>query len=94
MKTTKVPGKNSKHRVLLYALSTCAWCKRTKKLLIDHGIEYEYVDVDLCSDEDRDEIHKDIERRGARPSYPIVIVDDKEVIIGFREDAIKEALGI
>ena len=44
---TKVPGENKGHKVTLYALSTCGWCKKTKKFLDELGVEYEYVYVDL-----------------------------------------------
>jgi hypothetical protein len=52
------------------------------------------VDVDLCSDKDREEIRKDITKRGGSPSYPTLIVDDKTLITGFRKDKIQEALEI
>jgi len=90
----KVPGSNNKHRVLLYALSTCAWCKRAKKLLKDENIEYEYIDVDLCDETDRNKIQNDIKRRGGRPVYPTIIIDDDILITGFDENRIKEALRI
>jgi glutaredoxin-like protein NrdH len=94
MKSTKVPGKNNKHRVFMYAISTCAWCKRAKKFLQDNKIEYEYVDVDLCNREDREKIRRDILRRGGRLSYPTIIVDDKIMITDFQESKIREALEI
>ena len=43
MNISKVSGKNNKHKVFLYALSTCVWCKMTKQYLNDNNIEYEYV---------------------------------------------------
>ena len=94
MNMVKISGKNHKHKVLLYALSTCAWCKMTKRFLSDSSVEYEYVDVDLCSEEDRRKIREDIRRRGAEPSYPVIIVDNKRVINGFLKNEIKEALEI
>jgi len=94
MKKIKVSGRNNKHRVLVYAISTCAWCKMTKKFLNDNGVEYEYVDVDLTSDEDHENIREDITSRGGEPSYPTIIVDDKTLITGFRKDKLKEALEI
>jgi glutaredoxin-like protein NrdH len=94
MEKIKVEGKNRNHRVMLYALSTCAWCKLTKKFLNDNKVEYEYVDVDLCSREDREVIKKDIMDRGGEASYPTIIVDEKVLITGFRKDRISEALGI
>lgn len=92
MDKVRVSGRNSEHRVLLYALSTCAWCKMTKKFLSENGIEYEYVDVDLASDEDHEKIRQDIISRGSEPSYPTIIVDNETVITGFRKDLLKEAL--
>jgi glutaredoxin len=92
MNKTKVSGKSNKHKVLLYALSTCAWCKMTKKFLNDNSVEYEYVDVDLANNQDHEKIRDDIVKKGGEPSYPTIIVDDKTVITGFRKDKLKEAL--
>jgi len=92
MKTIKVIGENKGYKVLLYAISTCAWCKRAKKFLAANNIEYEYVDVDLCSKEDQEKISRDILNRGGRLSFPTIIIDDKILITGFHEDRIKEAL--
>jgi len=94
LETVKVPGANKKHKVLLYALSTCAWCKLTKKYLSENKVEYEYVDVDLCSEKARETIRNDIIRRGSEPSYPTIIIDNKLVITGFRKDRLREALGL
>jgi len=94
MDIIKVQGKNSKHKVLVYALSTCAWCKLTKQFLKKNEIEYEYVDVDLCDYEDKEKIKKDILNRGGSLSYPTIIVDDKILITGFRKDKLKESLEI
>ncbi len=94
MKTTRVQGKTSSHRVLLYAISTCAWCRKAKNFLNNNKVAYEYVDVDLCNEEEREEIRMDIERRRGRSSFPIVIVDGKTLITGYHEDKMKEALGI
>ncbi len=92
MDISKVAGKNNKHKVVLYALSTCMWCKMTKQFLKDSDVEYEYVDVDLCTEEDKNKIRKNIQDKGAPLSYPTIIVDDKKVITGFRKDLMKEAL--
>nr|NIO36893.1 glutaredoxin family protein [Candidatus Bathyarchaeota archaeon] len=87
-------GENNKHKVLMYTISTCAWCKKTKNFLKDHKIEYTYVDVDLADKEDREEIRRNILRRGGRLSYPTIIIDDKILLTGFHTDKIKENLEI
>jgi glutaredoxin len=84
----------TKSKVLLYALSTCAWCKMTKQFLKDNNIEYEYVDVDLCHEEDKEKIKREILNRGGSLSYPTIIIDDKILITGFRKDKLKEILEI
>ena len=91
---SKVSGKKNVHKVTLYALSTCVWCKMTKQFLTDNNIEYEYIDVDLCEDEDKQKIHQLILSKGGTLTYPTTIIDDKVVVTGFRKDQLKEALGI
>jgi len=94
MKIEKVPGKNNKNKVFLYALSTCAWCKMTKQFLKDNQIEFEYVDVDKCTHEDLDKVKKNVLDLGGSLSYPVIIVNDKTLINGFRKDLLKEKLDI
>jgi glutaredoxin len=84
--TTKVLGKNNKHKVLVYTLSTCAWCKKIKSFLRDLDVEFEYVDADLLSDGEREKIKRFVF------SYPLTIIDDKIIIDGFKENRILEAL--
>jgi len=94
MQFQKVSGKKSDHKVTIYALSTCVWCKLTKQFLSDNGVAYEYADVDLLDEKDKNEAHQAITSKGGALSYPTTIVDDKTVITGFRKDQLKEALGV
>ena len=94
MQFSKVPGKKTAHKVVLYALSTCVWCKMTKQFLKDSDVEFEYIDVDLCEEDDKQKIREHIQSKGGSLSYPTTIVDDKVVITGFRKDQLKETLGI
>jgi len=94
MQLAKVSGKQNQHKVILYALSTCVWCKMTKQFLKDSDVEFEYIDVDLCEEEEKQKIRQHIQSKGGPLSYPTTIVDDKVVITGFRKDLLKEALGI
>jgi glutaredoxin len=90
----KVEGENKEHKVFLYTLSTCGWCKKTKQLLKENDIEYEFLDVDLCSQEKRSQAVSDIRSRNIPLGFPIIIIDDEEVISGYKEGAIREALDI
>jgi glutaredoxin-like protein NrdH len=92
MQTTKVPGTKNKHKVLLYAISTCGWCRRAKNYLKDNNVEYEYVDIDLCNTEDRNEIMNDIIGRGGRLAYPTVVIDGKHLLTGPSPEQLAEVL--
>ena len=94
MQFSKVSGQKRQHKVVVYALSTCAWCRMTKQFLKDNDIEYEYIDIDLCQEEDKQKIREHIQSKGGPLSYPTVIVDDNVLITGFRADKLREALGL
>ena len=79
--------------VQIYTLSTCSHCKSTKRLLSDCGIKYEVTAVDLVDREERKAILEDIKKFNPKCSFPTIIIGDK-VIVGFRENEIKEALGL
>ena len=79
--------------VKLYSLSTCGHCKATKKYLGDCSIKYEFVDVDLLEGEERKAILEDVKKFNPRCSFPTIIIGEK-VIVGYKEDQIKEALGL
>ena len=75
----------------VYALSTCPYCKRTKRFLDQHKIEYDHVDVDLLDDAKQDKVMEDIEKMTGRRSFPVVIIGT-EIIVGHDEDKLKKAL--
>jgi glutaredoxin-like protein NrdH len=79
--------------VKLYSLSTCSHCKSTKKLLNDCTIVYDFVDVDLLEGEERKAILEDVKKFNPKCSFPTIIIGEK-VIVGYKEDEIKEALGL
>lgn len=94
MQLSTVPGKNNQHKVLMYAISTCGWCKRAKRMLNEMNVEYGYVDIDLCNNEDKEKIRADITRRGGRLLYPTVIINDEMLLTNPTEEELSEALGL
>ncbi|MCG6894226.1 MAG: glutaredoxin family protein [Desulfobacteraceae bacterium] len=83
----------SEPNVKLYTLSTCSHCKSTKKLLNECTVKYEFVDVDLLEGDERKAILADVKKFNPKCSFPTIIIGDK-VIVGHKEDQIKEALGL
>lgn len=89
-KVVKVKGKNI-GTIFLFTLSTCVWCKKTKALFKELGVEHSYVDVDLLDDGDNASAQKDIRKWGKQITFPTIIINNKQVIQGFDEEAIREA---
>lgn len=83
----------AENHVQLYSLSTCSHCRATKKLLNDCTIQYDFIDVDLLEGEERKAILEDVKKFNPKCSFPTIIIGDK-VIVGFKEQDIKEALGL
>ncbi|MDW7738930.1 MAG: glutaredoxin family protein [Bacillota bacterium] len=77
--------------VKVYSLSTCPWCKKVKKLLDDHGVEYDVVEVDLAEGDDQKQALAEVEKLTGRRSFPVTVIND-QVIQGFKEEEIKGAL--
>jgi glutaredoxin-like protein NrdH len=94
MQTITVEGTRNQHHVLMYALSTCMWCRRTKAFLQHHTVAYEYIDVDLQNRLTKHAIIQDILRRGGQLTYPTLIIDDTILIQGYHIDKIAEALNL
>jgi glutaredoxin-like protein NrdH len=80
-------------KVKLYTLSTCSHCKAIKRYLSECKVEYEFTDVDLLQGEERQAILDDIRKINPACSFPTIIIGGR-VIVGFKEDEIKEALGL
>jgi len=91
MTVVHVSGKK-KGKIMLYALSTCVWCKKTKHFLNSLGLSYDYIDVDLLQGEEKAKVVKEQEKWNPLCSYPTLVIDEKKCIVGFREDEIREAL--
>ncbi len=91
MKIEHVKGEN-KGKIILYTLSTCMWCKKTKMLLDDLGVEYNFVYVDYLEGDERDKTKREIMKWNPRCSFPTMVINDKVCIVGFKEEKIKEAL--
>lgn len=75
--------------ITLYALSTCAWCKKTKGLLDKLKADYYYVDVDLLADADKEKAVKEISKWNPEGSFPTLVIDNKSCIVGFDVEKIK-----
>ncbi len=84
----------SKIPVKVYSLSTCSHCKTVKKLLSDHGIEYDFFDVDQFVGEERNLMIEEVKTYNPRCTFPTVVIDHDKVVVGCKENEIKELLNL
>ena len=86
---THVEGKNV-GTVVLYALSTCVWCKKARKLMEELKIEYYYTYVDLLESDENRSVKDDIRQWNPQCSFPTLVINNEKCIVGFNEDKIRE----
>ena len=89
-----VPGTQDAHSVHFYGLSTCVWCRRTRALLEELDVAFDYVYVDLLQGQERTDAIAEVRRWNKAGSFPTVIIDNARAVVGFREDDLKRGLGL
>jgi len=79
--------------IRLYALSTCPYCRMTKRYLDDHGITYELTEVDLLEGAEKQAAIDEIKRLSGGTSFPVLVADD-QVVVGFNKSKIADIVGL
>ncbi|NOY64040.1 MAG: glutaredoxin family protein [Nitrospirae bacterium] len=83
----------SEKKIVLFALSTCPACKKTKKLMQEMGVEAVIIDLDTIDRDSRDKLLNEMRKYNPKETFPtLVIKGGQKVIIGYGEDEIREAL--
>jgi glutaredoxin len=78
-------------KVSMYTLSTCPWCRKTKKYFTEKNVPFDYVDYDLASAEEQDRISKEMMKHTGHIAFPFVRIDE-EVIIGYNPEKYDQLL--
>lgn len=89
MQRVHVEGRESVP-LLLYALSTCGWCRKMKGLLNELGVAYDYIDLDGLDGEGKEHARGEVRRWNPNCSLPTLVVDNRVCIVGFQEERIRE----
>jgi len=79
--------------IKIYALSTCGWCKKAKAYLNEKGIKYAYVDVDQLEGAERKQARAEQERFNPSGSFPTIVIDGKDCIVGYDEERLDARFG-
>jgi arsenate reductase-like glutaredoxin family protein len=91
-----VPGNNKNHKVKLYALSTCSFCKRALAFLRENSIDFSYVFVDQLEKKVVGDLRDELKKKSGRRhiAYPFLIEDDEKFLVGFIEEKYKAFFNI
>lgn len=79
--------------VHLYALSTCPYCRMTRRYLDENGITYEITEVDLLEGDEKQVAIETVKSISGGTSFPVLVVRD-EVIVGFNKSRMADVLGL
>ena len=79
--------------VMIYTLSTCSHCRAAKRFLDECDVNYESEEVDLLQGEERKAAIENVKKLNPSCSFPTILIGE-DVIVGFKEEEIREALGL
>ncbi len=79
-------------KVSMYTLSTCPWCRKTKKFFTEHNVPFDFTDYDLADEGTQKRIISDMDARGAS-GFPFVMIDG-DTVEGFNPESYIKLLGL
>lgn len=88
-------GSRSDHDIMVFALSTCGFCKRALAFLDSQGFSYSYLYVDLIPVEEKNKIKQELKDRfKENVAFPFAVIDGNTHLVGFIEADWRLSLGI
>jgi len=88
-------GARNDHEIMVYALSTCGFCKRAIAFLESNNFSYKYLYVDLIPLEVKNTIKQELkERFKENVAFPFAVIDERTHLVGFIEADWKLTLGL
>ena len=77
--------------VMMYTLSTCPWCRKTKQWFTDSQVPFEAVDVDTLKGDEQDAAADKAEELSGGRRFPVTVIDG-EVVVGYNPGRFLELL--
>ena len=74
--------------VVIYSTPTCHFCQLSKEFFKKNNVEY--TDYDVSTDADK---RQEMIEKSGQMGVPVIFIDD-EILIGFDEAKLSQALGI
>ncbi|MGA7741371.1 MAG: glutaredoxin family protein [Polyangia bacterium] len=78
--------------IVMYTLSTCPWCRKTKNFFKQHGVPFEFIDYDLADEATQERIMAELDAHGAN-GFPFVRIGET-VVMGYNPGRYQELLGL
>jgi len=78
--------------IYMYTLSTCPWCRKTKRYFTEHDVDFDFTDYDLADEATQENIIRELDAAGAS-GFPFVRIGN-EIVEGYRPDRYAELLGV
>ena len=76
-------------KVTIYSTPSCHFCHMAKDFFKEKGVEFE--DFDVSKDLGK---RKEMLDRSGQMGVPVIIINNKDLIVGFNKPKIMEVLGI
>ncbi len=79
-------------KTFIYALTTCTHCRKTKALLEENNVDFDMIYIDSYPKSLHSQLSEKMREYNPRGSFPTVFLTTGQIITGFRENSLKEAL--
>lgn len=79
--------------IKVFALSTCPYCRMTRRYLEENNVQFDLVEVDLLHGDERNAAISEVKELSGGTSFPVLVIGD-EVVVGFNKKRIKELLDL
>lgn len=76
-------------KIEIYSTPTCHFCHMAKDYFKEHDLPY--TEYDVSTDLDK---RSEMKNKSGQMGVPVIVLDDKEVIVGYDEQYLASALDI
>lgn len=95
VKYKAVDGTRQDHDVIVYSLSTCAFCRRAIEFLKSNDVQFKFAHLDLIDVDTKRAVKRELsERFDNIVVFPILVIDDQKAYSGFTESVWARALDL
>lgn len=72
-------------KIFMYTLSTCPFCRKTKKYFRDRNIQFDFVDYDLADEKVQEKIAGEMLKYTDHIAFPFVKIGET-VVMGYNPE--------